>query len=975
MAKDKQPRDAGGAAPDSGPCPIVAVGASAGGLEAFKLLLQGLPTDLGVAIVLVQHLAAQHESELPRLLQAATHMPVAQVVEGMPLQPDHVYVIPPNTQMAVEEGRFRLSQRPAAKSRFLPIDHLFASVARYARSRAIAVILSGTASDGAAGLHEIKRAGGIALAQSPETAAFDGMPRAAIATGDVDLVLAAEEMGGEIARFGRHPLARADLQGTEPEPAVEEGDLSPILALLRHHTGVDFTHYKRPTIQRRLHRRMLLNKIQHQKQYIRYLHEHPAEVERLYRDLLIHVTHFFRDPESFEQLATLVFPQIAGAETQHIRIWVPGCATGEEAYSVAMVLLEHLGGRGDVMIQIFGTDLSDTAIDHARAGVYPEAIEANVSPERLRRFFVKWNGAYRVSQTMRDLCIFARQDLTRDPPFSRLDLVVCRNVLIYLGQQVQKRLMGIFHYALKPDGFLMLGGSETAGHQADLFSLVDKKHRIYRKKPDSPLPAMQFPLEGGAPAAGRDRREARPRAMPSVFELAERFLLDHYAPAGVLIDSELNIVNARGQTGPFLELAPGAPSLHLLKMARGGLLHPLRALLHDARDADGPLRREHVHVAYGGADHWVDLQVIPIGEPGTERHFLVLFEPAAPQEPFPALTQRQEAPADRAPPQPSDDARVRALQAELAANRDYLQSVIHDLEATNQELQSANEEILSSNEELQSTNEELDTAKEELQSANEELNTINDEIHARNEELSRANSDLVNLLASVQIAIVMVTAELRIRRYTPMAEKILNLIPSDVGRPITQIKPNIDCPDLEALITRVIDDVAPQEREVQDRQGRWLALRVRPYKDFANRIDGAVLTLFDVDLAKRHEQEVTAARNYAEAIVDMVREPLMVLGPELRIRSVNKAFGEKFKLAPAAITGKPLTELDVAPWRDAKLTALLHDTLAGRRAPEVHQLQSPGGRNAFSIDIRRIDAAQPPGEPLLLVTAHEPVGS
>jgi two-component system, chemotaxis family, CheB/CheR fusion protein len=835
-------------------------------------VLQALPADLGMAIVLVQHLAPQHESSLPVLLGSVSALPVVQVSEGVRIEANHVYVIPPNAQLALKDGELQLSPRAADRSQFLPIDFFFRSLAESAQERAIAVVLSGTASDGAAGLREVKAAGGITIAQLPESAKYDGMPRAAIATGMVDFALRPDEIAAELVRIARHPFVRdaapapAELpigESSVEDAARPDNQLARVFTLLRNATGVDFRLYKLPTIQRRMSRRLALLKLAGIPQYIEYIRDNPGEIQQLYQDILIRVTRFFREPETFDALSTHVFPELIArrGDEAPIRIWVCGCATGEEAYSVAIALLEYLGDEArSVPIQIFATDVSELAIENARTGLYPESIAADVSPERLRRFFTKGDGGYRIANTVRDLCVFARQDLTRDPPFSKLDLVMCRNVLIYMTAPLQRRLMGVFHYALKSSGFLMLGHAETIGPHSDLFSIRDKHSRLYNRKAGIPQPAVSFPVDHGSTPPMRPRRAVAPLRDEGRVLLSEanRVVLDRYGPAGVVVDGDLQIVQFRGQTGPYLEAPSGDPNLSLLKMAREGLLYGLRTALHSARERNEPIRREGLRVRHNG--RWLDLNlsVVPLAT-ADRKHYLVLFDPLGPHgaaektaKGKKTLAQRK-APVRKRGKQPHDGV-VLGLQQELAASRDYLQSIIQELEAANEELQAANEEILSSNEELQSTNEELDTAKEELQSTNEELNTVNEELQGRNEELSRVNSDLVNLLGSVEIAIVIVASDLRIRRFTPMAERVLNLIPSDVGRPISHIKPNIDCPELEQLIGEVVDRVVVREIEVRDRQGHVYSLRIRPYKNVDHRIDGAVLSLFDMSAGGRGPQ-------------------------------------------------------------------------------------------------------------------------
>ncbi|MGN6368513.1 MAG: CheR family methyltransferase [Phycisphaerae bacterium] len=645
---------------------------------------------------------------------------------------------------------------------------------------------------------------------------------------------------------------------SKPDPVAPGAEMQRIFTLLRNASGVDFTHYKQPTIRRRLQRRMVLRKAQSLRQYLEYLQANPAEVNALYQDILIHVTRFFREPESFEVLQNKILPKLTEKRLNEspIRVWVPGCSTGEEPYSIAIAIIEHLGEQANACpVQVFATDVSDAAIERARAGTYPESISEDVSPERLRRFFTKTDGHYRIAKNVRDCCIFARQDLTRDPPFSKLDLILCRNVLIYLGPPLQKRLMNIFHYALKPTGFLMLGSAETVGPNIDLFTIIDKRHKLYAKKMTAVRTEVDFPpVETIAARIDASRRiPTEPRPANTIQNEATRIILAKFSPPGVIVDTDLKIVQFRGQTGDYLEPAPGEASLNLLKMAREGLLYGLRSAIHEARKTESEVRKDGLRIKAPTGSVDLTLTVCPLGANSPEgRHFLILFERPSSAPAAAAPTDGAELavrPAKRAKPE-REDKRIARLQQELAASREYLQSIIQDLEAANEELQSANEEVLSSNEELQSTNEELDTAKEELQSTNEELNTLNEELHGRNEELMHANSDLVNLLASVQIAIVMVAADLRIRRFTPMAEKILNLIPTDIGRPISDIKPNIECPDLEKLIIEAIDAVTIKQLNVRDKAGNTYSLRIRPYKNIENRIDGAVLALFEESVSR-----------------------------------------------------------------------------------------------------------------------------
>jgi len=902
-----------GATPEAGSeiFPIVGIGASAGGLEAFTQLLSHLPDKPGMALIFIQHLAPQHESALTGLLARTTRTPVTEVKDGMDVERDRIYVIPPNTNMAIQNGRLYLVPRPLDQQH-LPIDHFLRSLADELGSRAIGVILSGTASDGTLGLNAVKAEGGITFAQDAKSAKYGDMPRNAVASGCVDFVLSPEGIVRELVRIAHHPYllqtTRTIEEGVEL-PTEGQDELRKIFSLLRSASGVDFTHYKHTTIRRRIKRRMVLQKLQEMKDYVTFLEANRTELDALYQDILIHVTGFFRDPQVFEALKKEVFPALmkdrrTGAP---IRMWVPGCSTGEEAYSIAISLLEFLGDSADRReIQFFATDISEAALEKARSGLYMENIAAEVSPERLRRFFVKTSRGYQIIKAIRDMFVFARQDVAKDPPFSRLDLVSCRNLLIYLGAVLQKKVIPIFHYALKPNGFLLLGTAETIGSFSDDFELIDKKSKIYAKKPTSlRLPAHfteRTDYEG-------DRRLAR-RAMDeavSSFDVqkeAERVLLARFVPAGVLVNADLEILHFRGRTGPYLEPTPGQASLNLSKMAREGLLVDLRGALLRAKKNDVPERKQGVQIRSNGATREVDLEVIPLrGPTPAERYYMVLFQdtkPFATRE-----TGKGGAKAGKIrPPLPERPAerQIRLLKYELVQTKSTLQSVIEEQDTTNEELKSANEEILSSNEELQSTNEELETAKEELQSTNEELTTLNEELQNRNLELSVANNDLLNLLGSVNIPILMLGNDLRIRRFTSHAEKLLNLIPTDLGRPLSDLKPNFTLPELEKLITEAIDTVTVKEKEVQDSGGRWYLMRIRPYRTAENKLDGAVITWVDVT-ALRASLEQSEER--FRLLVDTVQDyAILMLDPEGRVTSWNYGAQSIHGYEPSEILGQ-----------------------------------------------------------------------
>ena len=887
------PSQSGGQDVTSSPrFPIVGIGASAGGLEAFTQLLRALPPDTGMAFVFVQHLDPTHETVLTNLLSKATKMPTSQVEDGTLVRPDHVYVIPPNHSLTISGGILRLGSRDKTHGRHLPIDTFLASLADDQGARAIGVILSGTGSDGAVGLRAVKSAGGVTFAQDERSAQHAGMPHSAVVAGAVDLVLSAGEIAAELARIARHPYVESPTTPRgDADLAPEPNGLREIFRVLRSATGTDFRGYKPATVRRRVARRMLLHRIETLEGFARHLRQHPAEVQTLHDDLFITVTRFFRDPDVFHALVHTVFPRMMKDRPRGtaIRIWTPGCATGEEAYSILIALTEFVeaakSGRDDVAIQLFATDANVASIARARAGRYPESIALDVSPERLRRFFVKVDGQYQVIKSLRDLAVFAVHNVVTDPPFSRLDLLTCRNVLIYLGPDLQKRVLPIFHYALKPTGFLLLGNAETPGTFSDLFVPVDKTHRIYARRPGPPRADLGWTRGERRRSADDARHETmEPAHAPQALELdreADRILLAKYAPAGVVVNDDLEVLHVRGRTGPYLEMPSGAASFNLLKMLREGLLVDVRAAVKRARTTGAPVRKDGAQVRRNGGLVRVNIAVIPLrastargAAPGA---FLVLFEDGR----SPAVSASQRKGAGRVKLR-GQERTMQALRAELTSTKEYLQAIINEREAANEELKSASEELQSTNEELQSTNEELETSKEELQSVNEELGTVNDELQARNAELGSLNSDLANILSSVTIPLVIVGSDLRIRRFTGMANHVLNVVPTDVGRSILDIRWKIELEDVEQVLLGVIGTLTVWERDVQDQDGHWYSVRVLPYRSVDNTIDGAVMAFIDVDARRQLENEVQRRADDFEHVSVMKDEFLALLSHELR---------------------------------------------------------------------------------------------
>jgi two-component system, chemotaxis family, CheB/CheR fusion protein len=898
--------------------PVAAIGASAGGLEAFSELLRNLPMQTGMTFVLVQHLDPHHTSQLVQILTRETNLPIKEVTEGDFLRPNQVYIMPPNREMTLEKDALRLWTRPENRGRHMPIDRFFTSVAVAQGPEAIGIVLSGTASDGTRGLNAIKEHGGIAIAQDEKSARYSSMPSSAIASGNVDLVLTPRAIAEELARIGGHPYVQTE---ADQEPSKDGKDT--ILALLLGATGINFAQYRPSTLLRRIQRRMVLSRTESFDAYIDLLQKNPAELEALSQDVLIHVTSFFREPEVFEALREIVFPALVKGRDrdERIRIWLPGSSTGEEVYSVAITLfefLENVPARPE--IQIFGTDVSQRVVEKARSANFGEAIEAEVSPERLRSFFTRTGSGYQIIKPIRDMCIFARQDVTRDPPFSKMDLISCRNVMIYFEPELQQRLIPLFHYALKPTGFLLLGGAENVGRFSHLFEAVAQKAKLFRKRPGKrDSSSVNVPtIVPQRSSLGNFRASAEQRGH-EITRKADKALMDRFCPPLIVVNQDLEILQFRGAVAPYLQPASGNASLNLFSMTLPALEFELRSLVHQAKDDQRGVRREGLEVDIGGIPQRVDLEVIPVG--GTESQsssFIIAF-----------VGRPNTTPTEEAPGVAQDvwKLRIAHLERELLAAKRQVQSMLDEREVANEELRSANEEIQSSNEELQSTNEELETAKEELQSTNEELITLNEELRHANLQLGDLNNDLLNFLRSVNIPVVMVGRDLRIRRFTPAAHKIMKLIPSDLGRLITDLKPDIPIPDFENQIGEVIDSLITKEIEVQDASGHWYSLVMRPYETVDNKISGAILILFDVEESKRSLLQKQQAVNFANALLETMRSASLLLDAGLRVKRATSSFYRLFQTVPEKTEGRLFYEVGSGEWDIPELRSLLEEVL------------------------------------------------
>jgi two-component system CheB/CheR fusion protein len=810
---------------------VVGIGASAGGLEALEDLFANMPADTGMAFVVVTHLHPGYKSLLPELLAKVTEMPVLAAVQDLEVQPNHIYVGLPGGQLSIQSGRLRRMERDQSPSPRMPINFFLRSLAEDQKERAVCIILSGTGSDGTLGLQEIKAQAGMVMVEQPESAKHAGMPVSAIATGLADFVLPPAAMPQQLVQYIRAPFLREAAADTAVH-AIAAGPQQAIFALLRARTGHDFSAYKSNTINRRIARRMNVHQIDSHEQYVRYLRESPEEIDVLFKELLINVTNFFRDPLAWEALATCLGALLdSRPQDATLRVWVPACASGEEVFSIAILLRECMDARERQMdVQIFGTDLDSRSIEKARTGLYQEGIADDLTPERLNTYFTSEKGGYRIRKDIRDMTIFAPQNAIKDPPFTQMDLISCRNLLIYLDASVQKKLLPMFHYALKPGGLLFLGSSESTASFADLFEPLDKRWKIFRRRqsvtgrqvlPELPLQAPGMANRAGSVTAGRlPAREA------NIQRLIERTLLSRFVPASVMVDAKGDIVYVHGRTGAYLEPAEGRPRNNILEMAREGLQMDLAEAMRRCLAGDTEIRQNRIRISNNGGSEFVDLSVVKLDQPEALRDLLLVsFRPTPP------------APGDSAPGAAASstgadsalsDERVEQLERTLRFLRETHYATLEELETSNEELESTNEELQSTNEELQSTNEELETSKEEMQSLNEELTTVNSELQSKLEDLSQANADMQNLLNSTKIATVFLDNALKIKRFTDQARELIMLRETDVGRPISELASKLQHEDLAADCRAVLRTLVFREAEVTTSDDAIYLMRIMP---------------------------------------------------------------------------------------------------------------------------------------------------
>ena len=947
---------------------VVGIGASAGGLEAFEHFFRNLPAEPGMAFVLVPHLDPGHASILTEILQRSTAMKVVEAQDQVRVAPDHVYVIPPNRDMAIFHGSLQLSEPLQPRGQRMPIDAFLRSLAEDQGEHSIGIILSGTGTDGTLGLRAIIGAGGISLVQEPASAKYDGMPVSAIQAGYATHVLPPEKMAEVLLSGARLQTRRLE---TPPAPAAVSG-MNRILMLLRSTTGHDFSMYKKSTIGRRIERRMTQHDIESLDVYARYLKEHPSEIQILFKELLINVTSFFRDPESFDVMKKETLPQLFEHKPEDyvFRAWVAGCATGEEAYSLAIMLREYMDEtQQEFRVQLYATDLDDDAIAVARAGLYPPNIAQDVSAERLRRFFVKDEAGYRVKKEIREMVVFAVQNAIKDPPFTRLDLLCCRNLMIYLEAELQNRLIPTFHYALKPGGVLFLSPSESIGNHTALFTPLNRKWKIYQVVPSVASTRAVMARGVSIPTGIQVKvpEETMKKTTETNFaDLTRRVLLQSFAPASVVTDTAGNILFVHGETGKYLRPAPGQATLNVVDMAHESLQLELRVALQNAAQGSPTPSRE-VAIKHNGETQTVSLSVRPLPDADSQGLLLVSFQDVAPPSKPKAASGKRAAAGKEAQ-------RVEELERELSYTKENLQATIEEQQASNEELKSTNEELQSTNEELQSTNEELETSKEELQSVNEELTTVNAELQAKIEQLAGMQNDMKNLLDNINIGTIFLDEHLHIRRFTREAANIYRLVATDVGRSLGDIKSDLVGNDLLTDARSVLEKLVPCERELHTTHGVHYLARLQPYRTMDNVIDGVVLTFTDISQRIAAEAAVEEARELAQGIVDTVREPLVVLDGKLQVVSASRSFYRHFRVTPGETVERPIYELGNRQWDIPPLRKLLEKILPQGQNLDDYEVEHdfPGiGHQKMRLNARSIVGKQ--GDRQLILLAMEKV--
>lgn len=918
---------------------IVGIGASAGGLEALERFFMNMPDNSGMAFIVVTHLDPDHVSIMPELLQKTTKMKLFQAEDGMNIEPNHVYVAPANRDLAVLHRTIQLIEPPEAHGFRLPIDFFFKSLSADLGEKAICIILSGMASDGTAGLKSIKSELGMIMAQDPKSAKFDGMPTSAIKTGLVDYILPPEEMPNQLSKFTSQKV-----KGQLLESAIDDGKIpdafQKIFILLRNQTGHDFSLYKQNTIYRRIERRMNITQLDSLPNYILYLQENRSEIEILFSELLIGVTNFFRDAVAFNLLKDFLMQLIKNKpDGGQLRIWIPGCSTGEEAYSIAIIVRECLDElKRYINVQIFATDIDSKAIEKARIGSFI-GIKTDVSKERLNRFFISDGNIFHIRKEIREMLVFAPQNIIKDPPFTKLDLISCRNLLIYFNAELQKKIIPLFHYSLLPSGMLFLGSSETISGFVDLFSMADKKWKIYKRRDTiySAQPFIEFPVSR---TVGKTNEIIMKKVeVKNIPHLAEKVILQSYSPNCVIINKDGNIIYIHGKTGKYLELTHGEAKMNIYEMAREGLQQELPALIRKVSSSKKTLTVEGIKVKNNGSSQSINLTIKPIKEPAEMLGFLLIIFENVKTEIKVKSTKKNHF-------EKKAEILINELERELKSTKENLKSTIEELETSNEELKSTNEEMQSTNEEMQSSNEELETSKEELQSLNEELITVNTELQNKNDELSTINNDMKNLLDSIDVPTIFLDNNLHIKRFTHHATKVVNLITSDIGRPINHIATNLKYEKLFEDATEVLRTLVYKEIEVQTKNDFWYQLRILPYRTLGNLIDGVVITFTNINNIKnafgeihKLNNEIRRAKDYSDNIVETVRDALLIMDTDLRILSANRSFYRLFESKSENTVGKFIYELEDGNWDIPELRILLEEIIPEKTVFEDYEVE------------------------------------
>ncbi len=958
--------------------PIVGIGASAGGVQALETFFEHVKEGTGAAFVVIQHLAPDRESVMPGLLAKRTELPVLHAEEGMTLSPEHVYLLPPGKELRLRDGVFDLRKR-AGDGAPMPIDTFFRSLAVARQERSIAAVLSGSGADGTLGAKAVKGEGGLVLAQDEEQAGHPNMPRSVIESGVADRVLRVEEMPRVIRDYVSHPVL--DEKTAETQEESLERNLRSILMIVRTQTGVDFSNYKRNTVRRRIARRMALQGVEDYTGYRRMLRDEAAEVERLFKDLTINVTRFFRDESAMEALVDKgLRPMMADkSDDTSLRVWVPGCSTGEEAYSLAILLLEAAEEMDKFFdIKIFATDINKEAIHAARSGLYPESISADISQRRLRRFFSKKGQRYQVDSKIRDVVVFAVHDVIADPPFSSLDLVSCRNLLIYMNTDLQQKVLPVFHFSLNSGGRLFLGASETVGEASDLFDCESKKAKLYRKIPASPQKLSEYnpPVfqaghrkgwgnESGGDAANASEKDSKKHRGAELRQTVHETLLKKYADSAVLLDENGTILYFHGQTGRFLSPPEGVPDFNIFHMTTGELHLRLSQGMERVRRKGDSVTLSNIQFSANDRFSTLELHLTPAD--GNRGWVLPEFRETPKSKP-----KEDDSPENRENGAESD--KVDELENRLRSTQQELQATIEELETSNEELKSANEELQANNEELQSTNEELESSKEELQSTNEELETLNSELYGKNQELMKAEDDLKNLFASSEVATLFLDEDLRIQRFTPATDQIFNLQEGDGGRRISDITCNLAELDVAKVAARVLDKLDRHESKVATRDGEAIYLmRAAPYRTRDNVIEGVVLTFMDVTEYEAQAAEARDARNLFEKIAEVMREPILVMDEDFVIRTANPAFYRMFQTSPAEIEGKKVFALGDGRWDAPELHRFLEEVIPENRVFTDYFFEHDFprlGRRKMAMSGRKIEAGEV-RRPIVLVTFRD----